>query len=181
MSRLIQSCVHVQSFTFHYDFVVLWLILNILSLKLVKLSKNLSFVVHMKLSLTEISETLGLVGKLFRYHKFLTLSRSMKVLILTLYLFVLIFSKVTHLVKLIPETISMLLLRAARFIAVIPLTAKHVVMSSLSRQFPTNRAARENVLSSSTLLSWMLGAAKAPAINMAQTTNTFIFILHVKH
>lgn len=69
-----------------------------------------------------------------------------------------------------PGKISMLALRAARFIAVIPLTEKHVIASSLLKQFAI--ILRNDADSS--LILFTPGAATAIAKTADKTTNTFI-------
>lgn len=66
----------------------------------------------------------------------------------------------------------MFALRAARFIAVIPLIVKHVTASSLFKQFENNL---RNVDESS-----FVGAAKATAKRTDRTTNTFILIFECR-
>lgn len=67
-----------------------------------------------------------------------------------------------------PGKISIFALRAARFIAVIPLIVKHVTVSSLFKQFENNL---RNVDDSS-----LVGAATATANTADKTINTFILI-----
>jgi hypothetical protein len=67
--------------------------------------------------------------------------------------------------------------RAARDKAVIPLTAKQVVKSSLSAQPPKYCIILLTELSLSILLSITPGAARVLTINTATIANTFILIL----
>lgn len=67
-----------------------------------------------------------------------------------------------------PGKISIFALRAARFIAVIPLTVKHVTISSLAKQFENNLRNADD--------SSLVGAATATAKTADKTMNTFILI-----
>lgn len=66
---------------------------------------------------------------------------------------------------------------AARLSAVMPLTAKQVVRSSLSEQLPKYCINLLAELSLSILLSITPGAARALTISAATITNTFIAII----